>query len=112
MDVNSGSMLIRTARRKARLTQGQLALRAGISQSAVAQLERAGSNPTIETLDAMLRATGQRLCLSMEVHRPSVDETLIARNLRMTPAERLAAFETAHRELAQLRALAGLADAG
>jgi hypothetical protein len=34
-----------------------------------------------------------------------VDETLLARNLRLTPAERLGAFEIAHRELEELRAL-------
>ena len=36
--------------------------------------------------------------------RDDVDETLLAHNLRLTPAERLAAFETAHRELAELGA--------
>ncbi len=103
--------LLREARKAAGLTQSQLAGRAGITQGAVAQLERPGSNPTVETLDGILRETGRRLRLVSEEDRPNVDQTLIARNLRMTPAERLAAFETAHRELAELRELAGAPDA-
>jgi len=101
-----GWQLLREARRDAGLTQAQVARRAGVSQGAIAQLERPGSNPTVGTLDSVLRATGRRLLLTAEENRPNVDETLIARNLRMTPAERLAAFESAHRELAELRGLA------
>jgi hypothetical protein len=57
----------------------------------------------VQTLAEVLGATGRRLELSALPHRSSVDESLIARNLRMTPAERLAAFETAHREVEELR---------
>ena len=56
-------------------------------------------------MDEVLRATGRRLALSGAPLTENVDETLLARNLRLTPAERLAAFETAHRELAELRGL-------
>jgi transcriptional regulator with XRE-family HTH domain len=103
--------LIREARLEAGLTQQRLAARLGISQAAVAQLERPGSNPTIATLDGALRAADRRLELQSKPHRPSVDETLLARNLRMTPAERLSAFETAHRELEELRPPRGAARA-
>jgi len=95
--------LLRQARRASGLTQAQVADKAGITQGAVAQLERPGSNPTIETLDAALMATGHQLDLRYRPHVANVDETLIARNLRLTPAERLAAFETAHAEVARLR---------
>lgn len=108
----SPNQLVRDARKKASLTQAELAARLGISQGAVAQLERAGSNPTIATVEAALRATGQRLELRSSTYRPNVDQTLLARNLRMSPAERLAAFETAHRELESLRGLAGALDDG
>ncbi len=99
--------LLREARTGAGLTQAELARRAGLSQGAVAHLERPGSNPTVATLDAILRPTGRRLRLTSEEHRANVDETLIARNLRMTAAERLVAFETAHAQLAELRGMAG-----
>lgn len=104
------AQLIRKARGSADLTQAELGRRLGISQAAVAQLERPGANPTVARLDEVLRAAGRRLELSDAPVMDNVDETLLARNLRLTPAERLAAFETAHRELEELRAL--MPDAG
>jgi hypothetical protein len=59
-----------------------------------------------------LRAAGHRLVLTAEPAPPTIDETLLARNLRMTPAQRLAAFETAHSEVNALRGLAGQSRAG
>ena len=99
------AQLIRDARASGGLTQAELGRRLGISQAAVAQLERPGSNPTVARLDEVLRAAGRRLALADAPLTDNVDETLLVRNLRLTPAERLAAFETAHRELAELRAL-------
>jgi len=97
--------LIRETRTARGLTQTELGRRLGISQAAVAQLEQPGANPTVARLDEVLRAAGRRLELSDVPLSGNVDETLLARNLRLTPAERLAAFETAHRELDQLREL-------
>ncbi len=79
--------------------------RLGISQAAVAQLEQPGANPTVERLDEVLRAAGRRLELSGAPLSDVVDESLLAGNLRLTPSERLDAFETAHRELNELRSL-------
>lgn len=94
---------LRAARRHAGLTQAEVARRLGTAQSAVAQLERMGSNPTFETLRRALDVTGHELSLDAKPRRSSVDETLIARKLRMSPAERIADFEQAYggaRELA------------
>jgi transcriptional regulator with XRE-family HTH domain len=99
----NAAALLRTARKRADVSQVQLARRLGKSQATVASLERPGANPTISTLDEALRAIGQRLELRAVPYKANVDETLIARNLRMSPAERLTAFETAHRELDDLR---------
>jgi transcriptional regulator with XRE-family HTH domain len=96
-------MVIRRARADAGLTQAELAARLGKSQAAIASLERAGANPTIDTLNEVLSALDQQLELRTTPRRSSVDETLVARNLRLSPAERLAAFETAHAEVQQLR---------
>jgi transcriptional regulator with XRE-family HTH domain len=95
--------LLRDARASSNLTQAGLAERLGKSQATIASLERPGANPTLATLDEALRATGHRLELRALPFEASVDETLIARNLRLSPAERLAAFETAHREVEELR---------
>lgn len=101
----AAAQLIRSARESGGLTQDELGRRLGVSQAAIAQLERPGTNPTVARLDEVLRATGRRLLLATEPPSNDIDETLLIRNLRMTPAERLAAFETAHRELAELREL-------
>jgi transcriptional regulator with XRE-family HTH domain len=95
----AASTLLRAARRRADLTQAQLAARAGLSQAEVARLERAGSNPTAATLERLLRATGHRL----ELRRlDAVDETQVRERLELTPAERLAAFEASQRNLSSL----------
>lgn len=96
----STTPLLRAARREAGLTQAQLAERLGWTQPAVARLERPGANPTVATLDRALRATGRRL--TSERALPEVDETQIVERLRLTPAERLTAFEQSHRNLRSL----------
>jgi transcriptional regulator with XRE-family HTH domain len=84
--------LIREARQSAGLTQHQLAGRLGTTQSAVARLERAGSNPTVETLEETLLATGHKLELHATPAPPPVDESLNAQTLSSEPAARLAHF--------------------
>jgi transcriptional regulator with XRE-family HTH domain len=91
-------MLIRKARNNARLSQAALAHQLGVSQAAIAKLERPGSNPTVDTLDDVLWATGHRLTLSAPVRRPGVDESLIRQQLELSPAERLRGIETMYVE--------------
>jgi uncharacterized protein len=93
------STLLRTARHRAGLTQVELADRAGLSQAEVARLERAGSNPTAVTLERLVHATGHRLDLA---RADDVDETQLRERLRLTPAERLAAFQASQRNLVRL----------
>jgi len=81
------------------MTQAELAARAGLTQSAVARLERGGSNPTVATLDNVIAATGQRLILAAEPARASFDERQLVERLAMTPAERLANFTASSRNL-------------
>ena len=74
------------------MTQTELASRAGLTQSAIARLERGGSNPTMATLESVIAATGRRLALAAEPHRASFDEGQLRERLAMTPAQRLANF--------------------
>lgn len=53
------------ARTAAGLTQGEVALRAGTTQSAIARLEGGGVSPTIETLRKYAAAVGKRLRVEM-----------------------------------------------
>jgi transcriptional regulator with XRE-family HTH domain len=95
--------LIRTARSEANLTQAELARRLGTSQPAIVKLERPGANPTVRTLDRVLRATGHRLELTAPTWSPGVDESLVRQQLALPPAERLRQLE---RQSAQVRRLA------
>jgi transcriptional regulator with XRE-family HTH domain len=81
------------------MTQAELAVRAGLRQSAIARLERGRTNPTIATLDNVIAATGHRLILAAEPHRASFDEGQVLERLAMTPAQRLANFTASHRNL-------------
>jgi transcriptional regulator with XRE-family HTH domain len=52
---------IRDARRRAGLTQTELARRAGTSQATISAYERGSKAPSVETLGRLLAATGTRL---------------------------------------------------
>ena len=53
--------LLRTARTRAGLSQRALAAAAGTSQSAVAAIESGRKQPTVATLERLLRAAGTEL---------------------------------------------------
>jgi len=95
--------MIREARLLAGLTQAELAARLGVSQSAIAKLERESSNPTVETLDRTLRATGHRLQLIAPAWSDGVDESLIRQALERTPAERIKSVERMHKDMRRLQ---------
>lgn len=52
---------VRAARRRAGITQQQLALRAGTSQAAISRLERGGPSPSWDTLARLMLVMGLRL---------------------------------------------------
>lgn len=52
---------VRAARRRAGLTQAELAARAGTSQATVSAYERAAKQPSVATLGRLLEAAGSRL---------------------------------------------------
>jgi transcriptional regulator with XRE-family HTH domain len=89
----SSSSLLKDARASAGLTQAQLASRMGVSQAAVAKLEGPRANPTIATLDAVLRGTGRELVLTAKPLSRGIDETLVIEQLKLTPEQRLAQLE-------------------
>jgi transcriptional regulator with XRE-family HTH domain len=77
--------VLRQARRRAGLTQRELAGKAGVPQSQVAKIESGAVVPRVDTLDRLLEACGEGL----ESHpRPGrgVDRTLFT--LDLPPAER------------------------
>lgn len=94
--------LLADARRCAGLTQADLAKRLAISQAAVAQLERADSNPRLATLDRALRAAGFEVVVTTRLQRSAVDESLIRQQLELDPAERLRGLEAMYEQARKL----------
>jgi len=103
--------LLREARVAAGLTQADLARHLGTTQSAIARLESGHANPRIDTLDRALRACGRRLSLDSQPHNSSIDETLVAGRLRLSPGDRIKSFERSYANVRQI-ALAGARSRG
>lgn len=82
--------LIRTTRRRHGLSQQRLARRVGTRQSAISRLERGEISPTVETLDLLLNAMGERLELTGRPLERRYDPLHRRANAERTPAERLA----------------------
>lgn len=81
-------ILIREARRRAGLTQKQLAERLHTAQPAIARWEGDVASPSFETLLRAVRACGFDLRISLE-ERDDHDLGLALSNLRLTPEERI-----------------------
>lgn len=57
---------VRAARRRAGVSQTELAARAGTSQPSIARLEKGQVSPTVITLDRIARALGTDLVIDFE----------------------------------------------
>lgn len=100
--------VIREARKRAGLTQAELAARAGTTQSAIARWESGAVSPSVESLDQLVRACGFVVISHLEP-LDDHDWSLVLENLRRTPSERLDKVVTAARFIREGRA--ALADA-
>jgi len=83
-----GGQLLREARRRAGLTQRQLASRAGVTQPTIARIERGQVEASLERVLELVRAAG----FDLEVRVVPLDEDALAlaeQNLARSPDERL-----------------------
>lgn len=100
-----GADLVHEARRRAGLTQRELAERAGTTQSAVARWESGRSEPAFATVVRLVRLCG----FVMDVHLEPYDDGLrddwsqAQRSLPLTPEQRLAQLVTFVRRMEQAR---------
>lgn len=102
----SAARLLRTARRRAGLSQRALAEAVGMPQSTVARIELGMLSPRADTLERLLRGAGQSLAVE-PLLGVGIDRTQIRELLRLTPTERahLAAANVANMaEFARRRA--------
>ncbi|MFN2483708.1 MAG: helix-turn-helix domain-containing protein [Candidatus Limnocylindria bacterium] len=95
---------LRYARRRAGLTQRDLAERAGVRQPVVARIESGAISPRVDTLERLLRAAGRTLATE-PVMGFGVDRSQIRELRRLTPAERLATAVLDVRALARLESV-------
>ena len=81
--------LIRMARRKAGLSQTELAALAGTSQAAVSTYESGKRSPSVDTLCRILAATGHEV--RMRLAEPDTHEPALRRAEQLLPREQVAA---------------------
>lgn len=82
--------LIRSTRLRRGLSQRRLARRLGTHQSAISRLEADKNSPSVETLEAVLNAMGERLVVGTEPMERDYDPLHRRATAARPPAERLA----------------------
>lgn len=87
---------LRAARLAAGLTQAELAARAGTSQATLSAYERGRKEPSLATLDRLLRATGRRLSTVPAARQPTHAELERASRQLADVLELAAALPTRH----------------
>ena len=97
-----GNDLVREARRRASLTQRELAERAGTTQSAIARLETGRTSPSFETVLALVRACGFDLDV-MLVELDHGDTWQAAEVRQLTPAQRLERHQRVAHQMLELK---------
>jgi transcriptional regulator with XRE-family HTH domain len=80
---------MRQARRRAGISQRELARRVGTKQSVIARWESLVTSPTVESVSSVALATGFALELRLTNIDPDL-ERVLTEQLRRTPAERVA----------------------
>jgi transcriptional regulator with XRE-family HTH domain len=91
-----GGDLIREARRRAGLTQRELADRLGTTQSAIARLERGRTEPSYERVMEAVRACGLELVAQL-LPVDDADWTVASTNLLVDPETRVRRHQAALR---------------
>lgn len=98
-----GGDLVREARRRAGLTQRELAERAGTTQSAIARLESGRTSPSFDAVLRMIRLCGFRLDVALDPYDDS-DVAQAEALLRLSTDERLDQMHAGLAFAADLRA--------
>lgn len=96
--------LIRSTRLRHGLSQERLALRTGTRQSAISRLERDEVSPSVETLELLLRAMGERLEIAGTPLERDYDPVHRRSNAARPIEERLALAVSWNRMAGRLRA--------
>src|SRR5436309_15783815 len=98
-------LVLREARRRAGLTQRELAERAGLPQSTIGRIEAGSIDPRASTLRRLLRACGSDLESAPRLGE-GIDRSQIRERLELSPGERIRDLATA---ASAIRRLTGIA---
>jgi transcriptional regulator with XRE-family HTH domain len=101
-----GGELVREGRKRAGLTQKELADRAGTTQSAIARLESGRSTPSLEAVERLLRHCGFQLIVELAPYDDS-DVVQSTARLKRSAEARLAEMQAGVRFAEELRAAVG-----
>ncbi len=82
--------MVRMARRRAGLSQRELARRSGVTQATISRIESGKMSPTFDSLSALVEACGMQLEIQ-DRRGVGVDRSQLDERLRATPGERLVA---------------------
>src|SRR5438477_10153597 len=97
-----GGELVREARRRAGLTQAELAARAETTQSAIARLESGRTSPSLEQVERLLRLSGFQLIVELAPYDDS-DIIQAEARLRLDPDRRIEEMEAGLRSAREMR---------
>jgi transcriptional regulator with XRE-family HTH domain len=106
-----GGELVREARKRAGLTQAELAERAGTTQSAIARLESGRTSPALEQVERLLKLCGFQLIVELAPYDDS-DIVQAEASLRRTPQARAERNDQVVRSVRELREAAQAAGVG
>jgi transcriptional regulator with XRE-family HTH domain len=97
-----GGELVREARRRAGLTQAELAVRAGTTQSAIARLESGRTSPSLEQVERLMRLCGFQLIIELA---PYDDSDIVQAEARLgqMPQRRIEHMQAGAKFASQLR---------
>jgi transcriptional regulator with XRE-family HTH domain len=97
-----GNDLVREARKRAGLTQRELAEKAGTTQSAIARLESGRTRPAFDDVLRLVRLCGMDLDLMLGEWDDS-DWAQARRQLTLAPLERIRRMERVGRQMMKIR---------
>ena len=103
-----GGDLVKEARRRAGLTQRELAERAGTTQSSIARVETGQTSPSFSLVVRLIRVCGFRLDVFLDPYDDS-DLAQAEALLRLPVEDRAEHLTTVVERLTKLRAEAGIA---
>lgn len=81
--------VVREARTRRSISQRVLALRAGTDQAAISRIERGEISPSVETIERLLAALGERLLFEPVPLERDYDPLHMRATLQRSPEERL-----------------------